>query len=233
MVTMSTDINVLVREIEEAQKAMTRDEGNLVLHMIGLGELLLKLRRTAGGNWTVHAKKLGFHPRVANRYMQLARSWWGRNGLSESGLLEKMPPDLMKLEWLCRLDREQLVEAVENYRLREWSRTQVIDAVKFKLGVTEEAPQVRSTTVDRIKVDCGRFVERLIESIEDSRPELASAQERQRLLDELSAKFAKVEEVLAVDDGSTLDVSAEQEYDQPADEGEGEAVFSEGEASAN
>jgi len=162
---MSQDINVLVRAVDETLKAMNNDEANLVEHMVELGERLLALRRGAGVSWTVHANKLGIHQRVANRHMLLAKSWWARKGLRESGLLEKMPPDLMKLEWLCRLDRQQLADAVANYRLREWNRTQVIDAVKYKLGVTAEVPQVRSVTVDRLKVDCGRFVERLLESI--------------------------------------------------------------------
>jgi len=206
---MSEDINALLDNAVRIQGFIAKDEGNVVFHMVGLGKVLQSLRQRAGGRWVSLVKKLGYHDRIASRYIKLAKSWWGGTGLIESGLLTKLPPDLMKLEWLCRLSRAQLA-VFASMRLKEWSRSQVIAEVKAQLNITEENDEPRSSTIDKIKTDCEKFIKRTVAFLEDAPPELADPERRQQLLDMLSAKFAKVETMLAdSDEGETSSANVE------------------------
>jgi len=206
---MATDLSTLVQQIKAVQQAIQGDESNIVLRMVELGELLIRLRRKGGGDWGRHASELGYPPRIATRYMLLGKSWWANNRLRESGLTKELPTDLLKLEWLCRLTHEQLVEGLNNWRCREWSRSQLIDAVKLKLDFKAKVKPVQAVTIDRIREECDKFVERVLEAIETSPEEMADPTARQRLLDELQSKFAEVERVLD---------SSEEVGEQPAED---------------
>jgi len=203
----------LVQQIKAIQSEMLKDEGNLVLRHVAIGELLIQLKKTAGSKWPQHLAELGYDTRVARRYMQLAKSWWAGDGLKKSELLPELPADLLKLEWLCRLTEEQLAEGVDNWRCREWSRNQVIDAVKKKLNIRAKAKPVHVVTIDTIVDDCDKFVERALETIDVSGDEIADPEARQRLLAELSDKFAAIEDAIHAHDEAQAGPVDEDEDD--------------------
>jgi len=198
---MATILSDLVNKIKEVQKGITRDESTIVLQYVKIGELLIQLKRVAKGDWESEVQKLGYEPRVARRYMALGRTWWAGTGLEESGVIEQLPPDLMKLEWLCQLSKHELCKGIPHWPCRKWGRSQVIDAVKHELKLIEKPKAARSGTLDRVTIDCERVIDRLVEALQDSTDEIADPLNRQRLWDELSSQFAKVENLLATNPG--------------------------------
>lgn len=204
---MSMEINALVAKIKETQQAIRGNECQNVLKMVEIGEMLVQLKQMSNGDWLKHIELLTYDKRVAGRLMQLGKSWWSKGGLKESNLLNELPLDLMKLEWLCRLSREQLIEGLRNWKVRKWSRSQVIDAVQGVLHVPSKPKAVRIVSLDRLTEEAERFVERALAAISASSDELADPTIRQRLFDEVSTTLAKVEEALGPEnpDGSNLD----------------------------
>jgi hypothetical protein len=223
---MTQTINDVVRRIKGLQREMAGREGDLVVIAVEIGQLLLQLQSVAKGSWTKHAKDLGYHPRMANRYMALAKGWWTGPRLMESSLLDKLPPDLQKLTWLVKLDEDQLAECVEWLDCRKASRTQVIEAVKRKLHIAEFAKAARPITVDQVLRDCDRFVNRASEAIENAGSDLPDADARRRLLNELRGRFSQLEQLLSDQQGSDElageDVSTVLEDDDHCQEGAGE-----------
>jgi len=194
---MDANVSALVKKIKEVQFGIVQDESHIVLKYVEIGQLLLQLKRVAKSDWENEVQKLGYPPRVARRYMAIGRTWWAGSGLQESGVINQLPPDLMKLEWLCRLDKDQLLGAIHHWPCRKWSRTLVIDAVKHDLKIIEKPKATRPPTLDRITIDCERVIDRLVEALEDSADEIADPESRQRLWDDLNSRFAKVENLLA------------------------------------
>ena len=78
-------------------------EGDVVASHIRLGHHLAELRALAERNWGKQLKAIGISPRVASRYLKIAEHWPNEIGLNESDLLPRLPLDLLKLEWLCRV----------------------------------------------------------------------------------------------------------------------------------
>jgi len=192
---MSLSEQTLIGNVVNLQEAIAKDEGSVVLNMVKLGEVLCILRKEVQGRWVTVVRNLGYHERTASRYIKLARSWWGRR-LAETGLATKLPPDLHKLEWFCRLSEEQLA-SVASLRLKEWSRGQVIAEVKSLLNLTDDEDEQVPSTAEKIRTDMERFIRRTLASLEDAPPELDEPERKQKLLDQLSAKFAKVELLLS------------------------------------
>jgi len=226
---MSAHVNTLVKAIMDVQAAIVVNESDIVINYAEIGSLLLRLKRAAASDWQDRALQLGYQPRHARRFMMLGRSWWANGGLTESGLVHHLPPDLEKLSWLCRLSSDQLAAAIEHWPCRKWSRTQVTDAVKHELKIIDKAKPKPPVTVDRITTECEQFVEKWLEAIQDFGPEMADRQTRQRLLDELTARFSKLENALSCDfeDDSQLTNDSDEasfQSDDVTDEDEGVSV---------
>jgi len=196
---MASIIASLVGEIKALQAGIEVDETNVVLKYVKIGERLIKLKRKARGTWTRCCHDLGYEPRVAARLMTLANSWWAEGGLEQSGLVSKLPPDVLKLEWMSKLSRVQLQEGLNNWPCRAWSRSNVIEAVKHKLNLPIRARASRRVTLDSITVECARFVNQTLEALEASSAEMDDPAIRQQLLDDLCSEFAKVENALSND----------------------------------
>jgi hypothetical protein len=95
-------LTALFEEIRAQQQKVDAQEGDVVAALFRIGALLVQLKAKAQRTWTARVKDLGYHPRIARRLQKLGSSPLAENGLTESALLQRLPTDLMKLEWLCR-----------------------------------------------------------------------------------------------------------------------------------
>jgi molecular chaperone GrpE (heat shock protein) len=149
----SAGIKKLVNEIRKEQQKIDRYEGDVVASHIRLGNHLADLRALAKKTWAKQLKAIGMNPRVASRYLKIAQGWPTEIGLIESDLLPRLPPDLLKLEWLCRVPQAELGNLLDATDCKKATRSQVIAAVREALG---EDPPVKK------EQDVEKFVERCI-----------------------------------------------------------------------
>jgi hypothetical protein len=135
-----TAVRRAVHQIQTELRNLARNEGSAVASHLRIGTALADLRKEAKSGWFKQLKELGINERVARRYIRLGNSWLAVSGLSESALLEQLPPDRMKLEWLCRLTAEQLRELLGRLDCKKAKRGQVEAAVRKALGEEDAAP---------------------------------------------------------------------------------------------
>ena len=188
-------INKLVNVIKMEQQRIDRHEGNVVACQIRVGRQLAELRSLAKRTWVKQLGVVGMSPRVASRYMKIAGHWPDEIGLNESDLLPRLPPDLLKLEWLCRVPLEQLGNLLAKLDCKKATRAQVIAAVREALG--EDVPM-------RPDPNAEEFVERLIAKLLNSVERLGDTfhqpEQQDRVRGLLAARLREVQQTL---DGST------------------------------
>jgi hypothetical protein len=137
----SSAITKLKQKIRNEQTKIDRKEGTIIESFVCIGKFLAELRGHIKTGWAKNLKALQIHPRVASRYMQLAASSLAEIGLNESDLLPRLPTDLLKLEWLCRLNREQLRKLLLREDVKKAPRNRVTALVKDILGTpSDETP---------------------------------------------------------------------------------------------
>jgi hypothetical protein len=124
----------LIRDIEAEQSKVARKEGEIVSNLVRIGALLVDLQTAAGRTWTERVRSLGYHPRAASRLQKIAFRWRDEIGTLGSDFLTRLPGDPQKLEWMCRLSREQLAALLDRMDCKQASRTEVSAAVKELLG---------------------------------------------------------------------------------------------------
>jgi hypothetical protein len=185
----------VLAQIAAEWEELDRQEGDVVGACFRLGRLLAELRRLARRDWSKRSKALGIHPRVARRYVRLGESELARSGLPESDLLCRLPADLMKLEWLCRLTAEQLRELLGRLDARGASREKVVAAVKAVLSGDD--------TPARPAPDLAALLERVFRRLDGvlERLEEADPGQRGRVRDLLAGGLRRVERALATSDG--------------------------------
>ena len=115
----SAGIKKLVNEIVKERQKIDRCEGDVVAAYVRIARHLAELRQLANKDWGKQLKAIGMHPRVAGRYLKISQHWHDEIGLRESDLLARLPPDLLKLEWLCRVPQVQLGDLAGRARLQE------------------------------------------------------------------------------------------------------------------
>jgi hypothetical protein len=173
------DIKRFVEQIKGEQEMIHRTEGSAIASKARIGVLLNELQAAAGRTWTKTARELGYHPRAASRLQMLGSSWLAQIGTNGSEILNRLPADEQKLEWLCRLSEAQLRQLLEAGDWKKASRPQVIAAVKKSLG--EEAEQAKPASADVTKA-LGRIMKQLLKLIER-----AQTEEEQRCIQEALA----------------------------------------------
>jgi hypothetical protein len=109
------------------------------------------------------------NPRTARRLLLIGETWWCDSGTLGSTILARLPVDLQKLSWLCRLDRDQLDELVECLDCRKASRRTVVDAVKTMLG-EQDTPQGTPTSspVEMFVASFRRGLAKLVSALAES-----------------------------------------------------------------
>jgi hypothetical protein len=155
--------------IAREEKKIAGNEDKVVASHVSIGRALAELRKLAKKDWAVRLKRLDISPRVASRYIKLGESELARIGLLESDLPGKLPPDLMKLEWLCKLTADQLRDLQGRLDLKKANRHKVIEAVKGVLNLPSKpkaAPGLGKAVASALKRLCDA-VGRIDAEVED------------------------------------------------------------------
>jgi hypothetical protein len=161
------EIADLVAGIRAAQARIDQDEADAIVEQVRIGRLLVDLQKLAGRQWTALVRELGYHARTASRYQKLGASWWAdRIGTQGTDWCTGFPPDLQKLEWLCRLSDEQLRALLAKLDPKKASRPAIRRAVQDILGIHDP---LRSPSVDmgRLVRSLTNAATRLIAALED------------------------------------------------------------------
>jgi hypothetical protein len=200
-----------VEEIRLHQRKVASQEGDVVATLFRIGALLVQLKEQAKRTWTAQVKELGYHPRVARRLQKLGSSPLSQNGLDESALLQRLPTDLLKLEWICRLEPKSLTEILTAVDCKAGSRTAVIDAAKAALNIPRK-PRLRANVQGLLQA-FDRFLGRVQAAVTECGDGEDGQELRLQLGTGLTDGFEKLREIL--DAGRPADAE-----EQGTDEGE-------------
>ena len=184
-------IRTLVGKIRKEQQKIDRYEGDIVVAHVRIALHLAKLRILASRSWGTQLTAIGISPRVASRYLKIAENWPEEIGLSESDLLPRLPPDLLKLEWLCRVPLAQLGDLLGALDCKQATRPQVIAAVREALG---EDPPAKDEH-DVVKFVQG-LLDRVAKTVDRLYETFPKAEEQDHARELLVAGFCQVQEAL-------------------------------------
>ena len=184
-------IKKLVNEILKEQQKIDRYEGDVVASHIRIGSHLTQLRLLAKNNWAKQLKTIGISPRVASRYLKIAQHWPSEIGLSESDLLPRLPPDLLKIEWLCRVPQAQIGDLLDKLDCKKANRPQVIAAVRAALG--EDPPPKDEQDVMKF---VRRFIDRLVKTVDRLPETFPELEQQDRARELLAAGLHEVQDAL-------------------------------------
>jgi hypothetical protein len=139
-----TEVSVeeLVRAIRAEQEKLAEQQSASVAGVVAIGRHLIALRELVQKGWARHLKSIGMNPRVASRYMAIARGSVGQVGHPVSDLAARLPYDVIRLEWLTKLPPDALARLAGEMDLRAATRAEVIKRVKEELGMPVTAPAI-------------------------------------------------------------------------------------------
>jgi len=190
---MSSNRNAIVLEIKAIQIRLARTEAERVIYSLQIGQQLLKLKEDSPTNskWLEYLRELGYHPRVADRYLQLGKSWWSNaeGGIQSTGLLDKIPGDLMILEYLCRLEPGELKNHLKHFN-GKGGRSQIIEKLKELLEIQPKSKPVVAMTAEVAFGRLGRLKEDIVNVEHDARAELSTPAWREKLENDLLSMIA-------------------------------------------
>jgi hypothetical protein len=187
----SGDIKSLLDKIVREQEKIDRRERDVVASHIHIGHYLAELRSLAKRPWARQVKAIGISPRVASRYLKVAENWPDGIGLTESDLLPRLPTDLLKLEWLCRVPLDQLGGLLAELDCKKATRSRVTAAVREALG--EEPPR---RAVRDVETSVERFVDRLFKAVDRLQETFPEPEHRDRARELLAAGLHDVLQAL-------------------------------------
>lgn len=185
----SAGVNRLINKIIAERQKIGRCEAAAVVCHIRLGHHLAALRPLAKNDWGTRLKAAGISPRVASRYLKIASYWPNEIGLRESDLLSRLPPDLLKLEWLCRVPQAQLGGLLDELDCKTATRPQVIAAVREILGTQTPAKDESELDVDRF---ARRLLDRLKKAVDKLHEIFPEPEQHDRVRELLTAGFREV-----------------------------------------
>jgi len=190
-------INDLREQIMAKAKELLKGEGSLLLTVICLGRLFTSLRCSVRKNaWLKELEKMQYKERDVRRYLIIGDSWWSTPQAIGPDLLAKLPYDMHKLEWLCRLSRKELETLTEYRDLRTDSRGEVISRVKKILKVADDGSVRRSApTIADIQKRFDTNVIHILDAL-DELPEDTTDEMRIELLEALMKSFKEIEDTL-------------------------------------
>jgi len=187
----SASINMLVDEIVKEQRKIDRLEGDVVASHIRIGHRLAELRPLAKKTWGKQLKAVGISPRVASRYLKIAEHWPAEIGLTESDLLPRLPTDLLKLEWLCRVPQAELADLLGKLDCKKATRPQVVAAVREVLG--EDPPAKDEHDVEGF---VGRFIARVMRTVDGLHEKFPDTEQQDRARKLLAAGLGRIQDAL-------------------------------------
>lgn len=183
-------IRKLVQAIVKEQQKIDRHEGDVVACHIRIGARLAALRSLAKKTWGKQLKTLEISPRVASRYLKIARNWTDEIGLTESDLMTRLPTDLLKLEWLCRVPVSEMAGLLDTLNCKKATRSQVIAAVREILG--EDPP----TATDDVETFVQRLIHRLTGTVERLGDKFPEPEQQKRACELLAVGLLQVQDAL-------------------------------------
>jgi hypothetical protein len=186
-----TSITKLHEKIRMEQCKIDHSEGGIVASHIRLGHHLAALRTLAKKTWGSQLKAIGINPRVASRYLKIAQHWPNEIGLKESDCLTRLPVDLMKLEWLCRVPLDGLANLLGKLDCKKATRPQVIAAVREALG--EDPPSKDESDVEQF---VRRLVDRLTKAVDRMQEKFPEAEQQDRFRGLLAEELHKMQQTL-------------------------------------
>jgi hypothetical protein len=130
----SSAVDTLKENIRVAQKRIGQHKEGIVVGLIVIGQNLMSIRKEEPDRWLEHLKDLGIKDRMARRYMQIASIWDGRIGINDTGVLEHLPADVLKLVSLSRLSADEFGGLIKTVNLRKTKREDVVAAVNQICG---------------------------------------------------------------------------------------------------
>jgi hypothetical protein len=178
-----------MRRIRLLDTRLAKTEDDTVLRLVEKGQNLIALKACGERDWRRRLNRLALNPRVATRLMTIGR--WGQEiGLNESDRIPGLPQDPLKLEWLAKLDREQVQALVGHLDCRAESRPTVIQEVKKLLGqaVPTTKPTARKTTIEAIEKRLAQLSP-LIDRIDSASRDGEAAERVRGLLDDMARKL--------------------------------------------
>jgi hypothetical protein len=145
-------ITGLQEQIRNCQVQLRQAEGEAVTRLIQIGGVLGHLKKATHRDWAVRVREVDYEPLEASRLLKISAGWWiDEIGTPGSELATCLPADVKKLEWLCRLSREQFALLRENVpNFKELPRTKLVALVKELLGLVTKA-RPKPTLTDSIK----------------------------------------------------------------------------------
>jgi len=146
--------------IRSEQDRIAENEALAAASRIRIGIHLWGIR-AANGDWTETLNRLGYDPRAAARYIQVGQAW-GPAGIQRSDVVNRLPNNLVKLLWLCRIPLHELGAFLEANDCRALGQSKVIALVKAHLRLPPRRP--RLPTRGRFLLRLTRFVVREAES---------------------------------------------------------------------
>jgi hypothetical protein len=128
-------VRQLLGQIDKSFERAHKNDGDIVRDRILLGNEIIGWKASPqppGCKWAdVLQQYSGMDPRVARRYMKLARASWAA-AIESSELFAVLPGDLLKLEWLAKLEESQILDLCANDKsyLRRLERAELARIVK-------------------------------------------------------------------------------------------------------
>jgi hypothetical protein len=204
--TASKAIEKILEKIQENQRKVAGNETEALQLVLEQARLFRQLRAKARRTWLQKLEELGFNPRVVSRLLKIADQWSTENETPGSHLLERLPHDPHKLEWLCRLTHGELEELSQKMDLRQSDRAEVIKGVKKLLP--GEPTTLKSFSLNAIQKSFDKAVDKIMGNLED-----AQESERQGLIQYLEGRLDQLRMELQ-------EVAAEETEDEQAEEAE-------------
>jgi len=151
----------IVEAIRADQQKIANTEGEVILSLIAIGPKLAKLEALSESTYQQQLQKLGYSHRTAGKLRKIGREWGGiYEGYIEPDLFPLLPLDLDKLNWLCRLDAEQLRSNLSWIDPKRSSRKEVVRKVRSILG--EKPPAARRVKAATALKTFDRLANRLV-----------------------------------------------------------------------
>jgi len=197
---MTEDKDLLAR-IKVFQASLAKSKAETVLNHVRIGKALFELKKATktSTRWRSHLAELGFPRRIGDRYLQLGESWWTEELLEAEFLHHQLPADLEKLEWLCRLPRENLKDLVSV--LADLPRETVIRKVQQKLGIKPATKPIDRVTAKAFKQKCESLMDQLIDLATEAGPDIGDDATRKSIVDDLMTRIEKIEAALTIQSG--------------------------------
>jgi hypothetical protein len=164
--------------IKEELAQIESNEGGTVQRLVAIGVHLARLKAATRSDrdWTRRVKSIRdvtrsghlLHPRTARRLMELGHSWWSENGTLGSDFVGRLPTDVQKLAWLCRLSLEQLGDLLDTMDCKAEGRRRVIEAVQVVLGGREPKKEAAPVPLEKVLRSFERAVTRVVTAVAES-----------------------------------------------------------------